>query len=70
MKTVSVTVTSVKPVTIYWGDGAVSYDITTASGAQSHTYAAAGTYYISIAGVIEDVTGVTTEATQIWTKLL
>lgn len=67
---VSVTVTSVKPVTIYWGDGSVSYDITTASGAQVHAYAAAGTYYISIAGVIEDVTGVTTGATQIWSKLL
>jgi len=67
---VSVTITSVKPVTIYWGDGAVNYDITTASGAQVHAYAGAGTYYISIAGVIEDVTGVTTGATQIWSKLL
>lgn len=66
---VSMTVTSVKPVTIYWGDGAVSYDITTASGAQVHTYAA-GTYYINIAGVIEDLTAVTTGATQIWSKLL
>lgn len=67
---VSVTVTSTKAVTIYWGDGSVSYDITTASGAQTHSYAAAGTYYISIAGVIEDVTGVTTGATQVWSKLL
>jgi len=67
---VSVAVTSVKPVTIYWGDTGVSYDITTASGAQVHAYAAAGTYYISIAGVIEDVTAVTTGATQIWSKLL
>lgn len=66
---VSVTITSAKAVTIYWGDGSVSNDITTASGAQAHTYAA-GTYYISIAGVIEDVTGVTTGATLIWTKLL
>lgn len=67
---VSVTVTSTKAVTIYWGDGSVSYDITTASGAQTHSYAAAGTYYISIAGVIEDVAGVTTGATQVWSKLL
>ena len=68
--TVSVTVTSAKAVTIYWGDGGVTNDVVTGSGAQSHTYAAAGTYYISIAGVIEDITGVTTGATLIWTKLL
>jgi hypothetical protein len=67
---VSVTVASTKAVTIYWGDGSVSYDIVTGSGAQVHAYASAGTYYISIAGVIEDVTGVTTGATLVWSKLL
>jgi hypothetical protein len=67
---VSVAVTSTKAVSIYWGDGGVNYDVVTGSGAQTHSYAAAGTYYISIAGVIEDVTGVSTGATQIWSKLL
>ena len=68
--TASVAVTTTEPVNIYWGDGSVTYDVTTASGAVTHPYAAAGLNYIVITGVIENVTGVTTGATLIWSKLL
>jgi hypothetical protein len=67
--TASVAVTTTEPVNIYWGDTAVTYDVTTASGAATHTYATAGVKYIVITGVIEDITGVTTGATLIWSRL-
>lgn len=67
--TVTMTVTSADPVNIYWGDGTVTYDVTTASGQQSHTYATEATNYIVISGIIENITGVTTTATLVWSKL-
>lgn len=68
--TASVALTTTEPVNIYWGDGSVTYDVTTASGAATHLYSATGLKYIVITGVIEDITGVTTGATLIWSRLL
>jgi hypothetical protein len=67
--TVTMTITTPDPVNIYWGDGAHVYDIITSSGQQSHIYTAEGTFYIVITGVIENITGVTTTATLVWTRL-
>jgi hypothetical protein len=66
---VSFAVTTTKPVNIYYGDGSHSFDVVTASDTITHNYAQAGTYYIIITGVIEDITSVTTAATLIWSKL-
>lgn len=67
--TVNMTITTPDPVNIYWGDSEHDYDINTASGQQSHTYDTAGTYYLVLTGVIENITGVTTTATLVWTRL-
>lgn len=67
--TLSFAITTTEPVNIYWGDGSVTYDVITASGTVSHEYATAGSYYIIITGIIENITGVTTTATLLWSKL-
>lgn len=67
--TVNVTVTTVDPVNIYWGDSTNTPDVVTASGQKSRTFTAEGTYYIVITGVIENITSVTTNATSVWTRL-
>lgn len=66
---VSVTMTTTDPVNISWGDGSKTYDVITSTGAVSHTYSIAGTYYIIISGVIENISSVTTAATLVWSKL-
>jgi hypothetical protein len=67
--TVSFAITTAEPVNIYYGDGSHAFDVVTGSGTVSHTYSTAGTYYIIITGVIEDISGVTTGATLIWSRL-
>jgi len=67
--TVNMTITTPDPVNIYWGDGTNVLDIVTASGQKSCTYTVAGTYYIVITGVIENITNVTTNATSVWSRL-
>lgn len=67
--TTSMAIITDSPVNITWGDGLKTYDVVFATGAVSHTFATAGTYYIVISGVIEDVTNVTTSATLVWSKL-
>jgi len=67
--TTTIAVTTTDPVNIYWADGNHSFDVVTSSGTISHTYATAGTYYIIITGVIENISAVTTAATLVWTRL-
>lgn len=66
---VTMTVTSTEPVNVYWGDGNNDLDVTTSSLEISNTYAAAGTYYIVVTGVIENITGIVTTATEVWSRL-
>lgn len=65
----SMTVVSDEPVNIYWGDQSDDLNVDTDSGELIHTYSTAGTYYIIITGVIEDITDVITDATLVWSKL-
>lgn len=58
--TASVTLTSSKPLTIYWGDGAISENVYGNAINKTHTYSADGQYYIIVAGVIEEVSGLST----------
>lgn len=68
---VNIAITTTDPINIYWGDGLKTYDVVTASGTITHTYASAGTYYIVITGVIDNITNITVSAntTLVWSKL-
>lgn len=68
-KTVSVTISTPKLVSIYWGDGAVTHDISGTNQTVTHDYASDGTYYPVITGNIDEISALTTNATVVWTKL-
>lgn len=64
----SITLTSSNPISIYWGDGAKTLDVFGTAVTKTHTYTS-GTYYILIAGVIEEISGFTYAGLQmIWSK--
>ncbi len=60
--------TSPKLTNIYWGDGTHTFNLS-GEVSQSHTYAEEGTYDIIVTGVIENITGFTTNGIVIWNKL-
>lgn len=66
--TVSLTMTSSNPINIYWGDGASLLDVYGTAQTKTHQYSVAGTYYILITGVIEEVSNFTTTAEIVWSK--
>lgn len=66
--TVSITLTSNRMLTVFWGDGTKSVNVNGTGITINHTYATNGTYFIIIAGVIEDVTGFSTTGTIVWNK--
>lgn len=66
---VSVGFTSNRMLSIYWGDGTRTVNVSGSSQTVTHTYAQAGEYDIIIAGVIEDITSFTTNAILVWDKL-
>lgn len=66
---VSITFTSTKSLTVFWGDGTVARDVAGEKRTLTHTYTTEGTYYIIIAGVIEDVTAFTANCPVVWNKL-
>ena len=68
-RTASITITTSKIVTICWGDGNVTDDVSGTSNAVTHTYSSNGTYFIIVAGVIEEITALTTNGTVVWQKL-
>jgi hypothetical protein len=63
----TVTLTTTKPLTVYWGDGGVTSNV---MGTQTltHTYTANGRYYAIIAGVLEGITSFTTSGVVVWNK--
>ncbi len=63
----SITLTSDKLVTMFWDDGTKE----TGSGTVTwtHTYSEAGTYHIVLAGVIEEITGFSTNCEIVWNNL-
>lgn len=65
----TITLTSAKSVTIYWGDGTKTEDVYGTDISISHTYPAIGDYFAVIAGVIEDITDFSTNGTIVWNKL-
>jgi len=67
-KTLTITLTSDKAVTIYWGDGAKE-EIYGTKISRSHQYNKDGIYYAIIAGVIEEITNFSTNGIVVWNKL-
>jgi hypothetical protein len=68
-KTLTITVTSAKALTVHWGDGKKDYGIFGDNITLSHIYSANGTFYALIGGVIEDITNFSTNGTIVWNKL-
>jgi hypothetical protein len=68
-KTLSITLTTAKAVSIHWGDGATSEDVYGENATVTHTYMNNGTYYAIVAGVIEDIESFTTNGIIVWNKL-
>ena len=67
--TLSITLTSAKPLTIYWGDGSATYDVDGESVTVEHTYTSDGIFYAVITGVIEQITDFETNGIIVWSKL-
>lgn len=68
-KTLAITLTSEKAITIYWGDGTKSEDVYGTGVTVTHTYNNNGIYYAILCGVIEDITNFTTNGIIVWNKL-
>lgn len=66
----TITLSSNKLLSIYWGDGTITGGVSGSEVTQNHTYLEAGEYDIVITGVIEDITSFTTNAIIVWNKLL
>lgn len=67
--TVSITLTSVKYLNIYWGDGTHTYNVSGSQKTIEHTYEQPGEYEIIVTGVIEDIEAFSTNAIVIWELL-
>ena len=65
---VSITMTTSNPISIYWGDGTQLLDVYGTTTTKTHQYSIAGTYYILLAGVIEEISSFTTTASVVWSK--
>ena len=65
----SITMTTEKLVSIYWGDTSETEDVSGTDKVTTHTYSTAGVYYIVITGNINQVTALTSNATLIWSKI-
>lgn len=65
----SITFSSYKMYSIYWGDGSHTYNVSGTNKTVEHTYAEAGTYDIIIAGVIEVLEDFSTNAIVVWETL-
>lgn len=68
-KTATVNITCSRLLTIFWGDGAVTRNVTGTNVTSTHDYAANGEYDIVIAGNIEDITTFNTTSIVVWSKL-
>jgi len=67
-KTLTITLTSDKAVTIYWGDGSKE-EMYGTNISRSHQYNKDGIYYAIVAGVIEEITNFSTNGIIVWNKL-
>lgn len=65
----SITLTSSKILSVYWGDGNRTMNVRGTAVTLNHTYSGAGPFYVIIAGNIEEVTAFSTDAAIVWNKI-
>jgi hypothetical protein len=68
-KTLTITMTTSRAVTIHWGDGTKNYDVFGENITVSHNYSQDGIFYAVISGVIEDITNFSTDGIVIWRRI-
>jgi hypothetical protein len=68
-KTCTITLTTLKLVNIYWGDGLVDFDVSGENLTLSHHYAQNGDYFPIVTGCIDEISAFTTNAIVVWNKL-
>ena len=68
-KTVSITISTIKLVDIFWGDGQTDFDVYGTDKTITHTYADNGDYYIVVTGDIDAIESFDTNAIIVWNKL-
>jgi hypothetical protein len=59
-RTISISLTSKKPLSIYWGDGTHTDNVIGNGVSKSHTYSSDGNKYALVVGVIEEVSNLST----------
>jgi len=64
----SITLTSSNAIDIYWGDGTSTKDVYGTNVTKTKTYASSSTYYILLAGVIEEISNFSTNAEVVWSR--
>lgn len=66
------TITTPKPVNIFWGDGTSDYNVVGTGKTVDHTYATTGTYFILINGEVDAISSLTfNRTTQLkWNRLI
>lgn len=68
-KKLTITLSTAKAVTIFWGDGTKSTDVYGTNVTATHEYPSDGIYYAIVAGVIEAIESFTTNGIVVWNKL-
>ncbi|MDR2009960.1 MAG: LamG domain-containing protein [Bacteroidales bacterium] len=68
-KKLTITVTSNRALTIFWGDGTKNEDVYGENVTVNHEYTSEGIYYAIVAGVIEDITNFSTNGIVVWQKI-
>jgi len=68
-RTCTITLTSIKYLNIYWGDGTVNWDVCGTNVSIAHEYTANGEYFPVITGCIDEISSFTTNAVTVWSKL-
>ncbi|MDR1585378.1 MAG: LamG domain-containing protein [Prevotellaceae bacterium] len=68
-RTLTITMTTAKAVTIHWGDGTKDYDVFGENITVPHDYNQDGIFYAVISGVIEDITDFSTNGIIVWNKI-
>jgi hypothetical protein len=68
-KTITITMSTLRAVTISWGDGKKSDHVYGENITVSHAYSADGVYYVVLGGVIEEITNFSTNGIVVWSKI-
>lgn len=65
----TIKISTIKSVSIYWGDGTAQHDIFGDNVVVEHNYKEAGEYFISVTGCIDEIKSFETNAIVVWEEL-